>query len=191
MTPTDDRGRLEPDPLPVPAGRAPFPAMAPGSPPDGLGFLGAKETVAGWLLPCPCCCQGWVALACRGHSYDLHLGIGCTRGCDPAHIAWWRLWRLGEVPPQVVDDPRRAYAYARGVIRRIFEGLPPRPSESTLRAAAYAAGRWAEAGGIPAAPIAKYLMAAAGRAGLAPEVVAPKLARAFRAGRAVPGRVPT
>jgi hypothetical protein len=189
MSPHADRDRIEPDPLPVPAGPAPFPTVAPGGLPDGLEFLGARETVAGWLLPCPACCRGWVPLAARGDAYELHLGIGCTRGCDPAHIVWWRCWRTGELPP-LVEDQGRAYRYARGAIRRVLKGLPPRPSEGALRAAAYAAGRWAEAGGGPAGPVARYLMAAARKAGLVPEAVAPKLARAFKAGRAVPGRTP-
>jgi hypothetical protein len=190
VKPLSDRDRIEPDPLPVPAGRAPFPTVAPGGPPDGLEFLGARETVAGWLLPCPCCCQGWVPLAARGGAYELHLSIGCTRGCDPAYIAWWHSWRLGEIPPRLAEDRERAYRYARGAIRRVLAGLPPNPSERSLRGAAYAAGRWAEAGGLPAGPVATHLIAAARRAGLNPEAVAPKLARAFKAGRAVPGRIP-
>jgi hypothetical protein len=176
-----DRDRIEPDPLPVPAGAAPFVTVATSGPPDGLTFLGARETVGGWLLHCPCCCSGWVPLAPRGDGYEIELSIGCTRGCDPNEITWWHCWRTGTLPPETEPDERQR-RYARGAVKNALaaalEGKNP-------LSAARDAGRFAAAAGYhPNALSVAFVAAANGK------VDEHTLLNAIRVGAATPGRLP-
>src|SRR3954463_5846856 len=128
--------RLEPDPLPLPdVGRPPHHRLCPeGTPPIGLEFLGAKATTGGYLLPCPCCVQGWALLVPTGEpcSYTVSLGHGCSRGCAGPHIAWCHAWRCMDLPPEpavVPDEKGRRYAVAavRNEMRQLLERRPADP----------------------------------------------------------------
>jgi hypothetical protein len=185
--------RIEPDPLPFPAGEPERGEQwAPGgAPPAGLAFLGCQGTLEAWLAPCPCCCRGWVPVLPLGdadpYAYRLAVEAGCSRGCEPPAVAWWHAWKMGDLPPPVPPDDR-AERYARGAIRRLLAALPERPSLARLKAAAFWAGQWLAAGRLPTEPVADALLHAAVRAGLDEHVEA--LASAVTAGRAKPGRVP-
>jgi hypothetical protein len=69
---------LEPDPLPLPdVGRPPRHRLcSEGTPPIGLEFLGAKATLGGYLMPCPCCVQGWALLVPTGEPYSYSVSLG-------------------------------------------------------------------------------------------------------------------
>ena len=121
--------------------------------------------------------------------YRFAIEVGCSAGCEPPEVAWWHAWRLGEPPPRAAPD-ERARRYATAAVRRQLEQLPDRPTREHLRAAAYQAGGWAAAGELDVEPIASTLLAAARRGGVDDPDIADKLAMAFLAGRARPGRVP-
>jgi hypothetical protein len=179
---------------PIPPGDPPGDLWCPaGLPPDPFAFMGAVGTKACWLCPCPCCCAGWVALVPDGtrSGYRIAAEPGCSAGCEAPEVLWWQSWRLGELPtrePAEADEQARRYAY--GALRRVLGELPDRPDRKRLLRAAFDAGRWLAAGGLPPDPIAQALLTAAGRAGLDPTTIAPELAAAVTAGRARPGRLP-
>jgi hypothetical protein len=190
--------RRDPIPPELLADRPPGELWAPtGVPPSGPWALDQPtETAIGWLVVCPCdCCQGWCRLLPDpGDRFDYVLDLvnGCSRGCPPEELAWWRLWRLGQIPPrEPLPADQRGQCYARGALRRVLGELPERPTLPELRRAAFAAGRWLAAGELPAAPVARALLAAADRAGLDPHTLASKLAADLSAGRARPGRLPS
>lgn len=193
---TSPDGLISPDPLPVLAGEpGPEGWAEDGRPPDGFTFLGARKTIAAWLLPCPICCCGWVPIVPdhrEDGGYRLGVEVGCSAGCDdPAEMMLMHLLRQGELPAQEpIEADERAARYAKGCLRRILGNLPPRPSHAQLRRAAYDAGRWLEAGHLPADPVARALLSAAARAGHEPASIAPKLAADVLAGRSRPGRMP-
>jgi hypothetical protein len=167
-----------------------------------MEFHGAVGTTRCWMLPCPSCLVGWVPIVPDGTTYGYRLAseVGCSgdfslpdwpdNGCEPEHVAWWAAWRAGELPPPMAVDQARARAYAQKVVASTLKAIPARPEEGNLRAAAYTCGSWAKAGSLPVSPIAKELMRRASGVGLDPNTLAPKLAAAFRAGMAVPARMP-
>lgn len=180
-------------PLPLPDAEPP-PARAwcrAGTPPDGFEFLGAVATEECFLMVCPACLIGWVAIVPDGTRFGYRLAseIGCSAGCDPPEVAWWHLWRLGELPPPPPPG-ERARRYAAGAIRRTLADLPERPSRDQLRRVAFDAGRWLEAGGLSTNAVARVLLDAAGRAALDGPALSAELAASIQAGRAQPGRVP-
>lgn len=187
---------VEPGPLPFPEGLPEFAeAWCPGgAPPAGLEFIGCRGTLQCWLLPCPCCCVGWVPVVPIGDAdpYGYRLAaaeVGCSAGCDSPEILWWHLWRLGVPPPTSEPaDPTRARRYAGACVRRILGDLPERPTLEALRSSAYRIGGWLEAGNIAPDGAAAALLAAASRGGHCNS--AHLLAEAMTAGRAQPGRVP-
>src|SRR4051794_33157595 len=94
----------EPDPLPALGGVPPRALWArAGTPPfGGWALAGARAAVIGFLVPCPACCTGWCGLVPDpddDFDYALAHELSCTRECPPAEIAWWHLWRSGELPP--------------------------------------------------------------------------------------------
>src|SRR3954447_1427995 len=142
--------RLRPDPLPLPdVGRPPRDRLCPeGTPPIGLEFLGATATLGGYLLPCPCCVQGWALLLPTGEPYGYRVALehGCSRGCAVEDIARWHLVRCGELPrdpPPPPDERARRYgaAVVRGELRRLLES-PPADRLGGLRRAAFVAGQF-------------------------------------------------
>lgn len=152
-----------------------------GGRPSGLEFLGCRGTFECWLIPCPCCCRGWVPVVPDGteFGYRTAVEIGCSRGCEPELVAWWHAWRLGEpVPrPKATDDQRR---YARAAVRR---ALGDALVGKDVIARAREAGRFADAAGLAV----DHLADAFAQAGKVP----PHLAHAaILAGTATPARLP-
>jgi hypothetical protein len=185
---------VEPGPLPFQPGVPHLSRRCPaGTPPDGFEFLGAVATVRCWMTPCPCCCEGWVALTPDGsrYGYAMEAEAGCSAGCAGPEISWWHLSRLGELPSATAGPiDHRASRYAKACVRRQLAELPERPDEAQLRQVAYQIGRWLEAGDLPIGAVANTLLAAAERSGLDRAALAPRLAAAVSAGRAQPGRLP-
>jgi hypothetical protein len=191
--------RLEPDPIPATflAERPPGELWAEQPPSGQWALMRPTETAIGWLVMCPACHSspcGWCRLLpdpADRFDYVLDLANGCSHGCEGPEVSWWHLWRSGLLPPhEPLPADERTRRRARGIVRRIIEGVPERPSERQLTGAAYQSGRWLEQGELPAELVADPLLAAAGRAGLDPATIAPKLAAALTAGRAHPGRLP-
>src|SRR4051794_8167283 len=123
MSRNPDGGRdvVEPGPLPFPEGEPEFgEAWAPGGvKPFGLEFLGCRDTLNGFLCPCPTCLVGWCAVLPDGTEFGYRLGVeyGCSDGCEPKLVAWWHAWRMGELPPK--QEPSEGQRrYARGAVRR-------------------------------------------------------------------------
>lgn len=195
LPPADERDRvhpIEPDPPPFAPGQPPPITLSlAGTPPCGFEFLGAKPTVRGWLLPCPCCVQGWCALLpsdADPHGYELAAEAGCSRGCSPEDIAWWQAWRLGELPSQVPREPdRQARRYLAGAVRhaarRIVEAQDPL---AVLKREAFALGSLAAGTGADPAEIAHALGVAARHARLPAEPAARAIGAAVLAGTAQP-----
>jgi hypothetical protein len=189
--------REEPDELPVPAGDPPRHRLCPeGTPPIGLEFLGAEATVGGYLLPCPCCVQGWCLLLPDGqpYGYAVSLRHGCSRGCSAEDIAWWDAWRSMSLPREPVAPPdERARRYGAAVagneLRRLVE-RPPADPLAGLRRAAFVAGQFLDSAGLDPAGVAGDLMRAARALGLDPAAVKAPLVHAAAAGRAEPRGVP-
>ena len=192
--PTLSTDRITPRRLPFRTGAPPKDRRCPaGTPPDAFEFLGAVATARCWMYPCPCCCEGWVALLPDGtpYGYRIEAEPGCSDGCGGPDVAWWQLWRLMCLPPHELPAASgRATAYARAVIRRQLADIPSRPTEDVLRRAAYQLGRWLEAGGLSADLVAPALLAAAERGGMERARIAPALSAAVTAGRAQPARAP-
>jgi hypothetical protein len=138
------------------------------------------ETRIGWLVVCPACVQGWCRLLPDPddeHDYRLELAAGCSRGCEPGEVAWWHLWRLGEVPPQEPASPdKRERSYARAVLRKKLEA-----AKADSRRAAYDTARWCR----PAAIDPDLALAAVASAAGVP---AAALYQTFQAGLAVPAK---
>lgn len=162
----------------LPAGRPAPPALRceEGTPPLGWEFLGAAATAAAWVMPCPCCLEGWVALVPDGrpYGYRVALALGCGGGCPPALVVWWHAWRLGELP---ADPPRgptpRSRAHARAVVSaeigsRLAGSAARRDPAGALRAAAFRVGRVLEPGGLAVDDVAGALLDAARALGLDP-----------------------
>jgi hypothetical protein len=172
-------GLLELDPLPFPPGLPGWQLWSERfTPPTGLDLLGAVPTEKAWLLPCPSCLQGWALLlpsAADPFGYDINLTAGCSRACEPEAVAWWWLWRRGELPPPEPPD-ERAIRYARGVVRKQIAAAKADP-----RRAAYETGRWCRAAALDPA---LALAAAATEAG----VQADTLLQPFQAGLAAPAQ---
>ena len=78
---------LEPDPLPLPdVGRPPLHRLCPeGTPPIGLEVLGARATTGGYLVPCPCCVQGWCLLVPDGQPYGYGISLDAWRAHPIRH----------------------------------------------------------------------------------------------------------
>jgi hypothetical protein len=157
-------GRLEPDPLPFPAGDPPPEVLCEhGTPPDGFLWLGAKATVRCWLLPCPACCQGWVPLVPSAtDERDYAIGpIGCSRSCEHDAVARWH--RLKTRQPEAFQPDERERRYARKVIENTLVEAAERPKRAAL-----ACGQWcASAGFTP--PI--LLATVADAAGIDPALI--------------------
>ena len=148
-------------------------------------------------MPCPACLVGWVAIVPDGtrFGYRLAYKIGCKQigsevSCNSAEIAWWHLWRMGELPP-LAPPGARERRYVKAELRNLVAELPEQPTLDELHTAAYRAGSMAEAAGMPGRDVAHAIMVAARRSGLAPEEIAQDLATSFSAGRARPYRIPS
>lgn len=182
---------VDPGPLPFEEGEPEFgEAWSPGgAPPSGLEFVGCRGTQECFVVPCPVCLEGWAAVLPDGSEFGYRLAheYGCSAGCEPELVAWWRAWRCGVLPPRLEPNDR-ARRYAAGAIRRELADLPERPTMPQLRAKAYRIGQWLAAGGLDADGAAGALVAAAERAGLAEHVLT--LADVMTAGRAKPARIP-
>lgn len=127
--------------------------------------------------------------------YRLAYEIGCKQigsdiSCDAAEIAWSHLWRMGELPP-LAPPGEQERRYVKAALRNLVAELPEQPTLPELRSAAYRAGSLAEAAGMPGHVVARGIMAAAHRSGLAAEAIAQDLASSFSAGRARPYRIPS
>jgi hypothetical protein len=188
---------LDPDELPVPAGEPPRHRLCPqGAPPIGLEFLGARATIGGYLMPCPCCVRGWSLLVPDGtpYGYAIALTHGCSHGCEPEHIAWWQLWRSMEMPPEpeiATDERSRRYATAamRGELRELLERRPADPLPGLARLA-YRAGQFTATAGFREDAALDDLLGVAVGLGLAPAAARPRLAQALAAGQARPRSIP-
>jgi hypothetical protein len=189
-------GLIEPDPLPFPLGEPPRRLQArDGAPPDGLEYLGARSTRGGWLYPCPSCCRGHVLLVPSEndpYGYEIGLSAGCSRGCDPAAIAWWQLVRLGEIPPpEPAEETERSRHYVRGALRhavhRILKDTDP---AARLSREAYELGRLAASAGIDPEAIIQGLAVIVNAAGLPAETAVATIQRNVRAGMGRPRRIP-
>lgn len=160
----------DPDPLPFEPGQPPAEVCcAAGTPPCGFEFLGAKATVLGWLLPCPCCCQGWCALlpsVTDPCGYELAMTAGCSRGCHPEDIAWWHIWRQGELPPAIEKPDRQAIARIRGAVIEAAERIGAAADKpATIKREALAIGALAARVGAPVSMVENGLAVAAAAAG--------------------------
>jgi hypothetical protein len=177
-------GRIEPDPIPTAmlAERPPGELWAlTGVPPCGpWALMRPTETVVGWLVVCPACVQGWCRLLpdpVDAYDYQLELAAGCSRGCDPGEIAWWLMWRLGEVPPQEPIPPdKRELGYARGVVRNALATARAKP-----KSAAFKVAQWCRSAAINPDLALAAVATAAG-------VPAATLHQAFQAGLAAPAK---
>ena len=165
------------------------PGMTALAPPAGLEFLGAVPSgdPRFYLMDCPACLAGAVAIVPEGDDWRIAGEVGCSAGCGEPSIIWWHMWRTGDLPPPLPPDDRQR-RYAQGAVRRMLAEIPDRPTAARLRRVAYDVGRFAEAGALETAPLAKALAAAADRAGIADTNV---VIAAMSAGRAVPARLPT
>lgn len=157
-------------------------AWAPGgSPPAGLEFLGCRAALEAWLLPCPACLEGWVLIAPDGTRFGYRLAVetGCSAGCEPPLVAWWRAWRLGDLPPpEPPSERQRRYAHAavRNALDDVLRGKDP-------IGRARDAGRFAEAAGFEL----QSLAAAFARTG---RVQFHDVLASLLAGAATPARLP-
>jgi hypothetical protein len=156
--------RLEPDPLPFPAGD-PLPEVwcEHGTPPDGFLWLGAKATVRCWLYSCPACCAGWVPLVpSPTDERDYELGpIGCSRGCGHEAVARWHRFKTRQHAPFQPDERERRYAH------RVIEGKLADAAEHPWRVAT-ACGQWCACAAL-APPILLAIVADA--AGVDPALI--------------------
>jgi hypothetical protein len=191
-------GRVEPDPIPAEllADRPPGELWAPtGVPPAGFwALMRLTETRIGWLVTCASCLRGWCRLLPDPgdpSDYVLDLDQACSRDCDPGDIAWWHLWRLGEIPPrEPVEADERHRRYVEGAARHAARRIVQAPDPATcLRREAYELGRLAAGTGVNPALIAKALAAAAAHAGL-PENALVTISKNVAAGTALPRRMP-
>ena len=189
---------LEPDPLPLPdVGRPPRHRLCPeGTPPIGLEFLGAKATLGGYLLPCPCCVQGWALLVPTGepYSYAVSLGHGCSRGCAGPDIAWWHAWRCMDLPPEPAVVARREGPAVRGGRGAERDAPAPRAQArrpgARPRRVAFKAGQFMAASGFTQETILADLLRVAAGLGAEPGAVRTPLAQALAAGQAKPRSAP-
>lgn len=162
-----------------------------GTPPDGFTFPGAKATKGGWLLPCPCCCHGWVALKPNGTRYGYHIAaeLSCTgEKCAPADITWWQAWRCGELVWRDLVEPgtqgRRYFIGAcRNAIRRV---LAAKDSCQHLAVEVYGLGQLAAGTGIEHEDALQAFLSIAKHTALDPVEVARTAAERMLAGRAKP-----
>lgn len=162
-------------------------------PPCGFEFMGAVRSPNPWiwLLPCPVCVRGRVAVVYGLDRWELRAEHGCSGdACAPSHILWWHAWRLGEQPPRPPVD-ERGRRYAQAALRRVMESLPARCTLANLRAVAEQAGHWLEAADLDPDPVADALIGAADRSGLDFATMARPLAEAMTRGRAKPARLPS
>jgi hypothetical protein len=128
---------VEPGPLPFPAGEPSREALCPaGTPPGGLAYLGARATVRCWMVSCPECLAGWLAVLPSGSPFGYRpaVSLGCSRGCPPDLVEWAWHWRLGNLaelrrlggpPEQVVGaEPQAGFAAAPVHSGVRFTGAP-------------------------------------------------------------------
>lgn len=178
-------------PCPLPSGTPPGEMWAPlGTPPD---IRAAVPTVRCWMAPCPCCLEGWCAVIPDGSrcGYRLAHEIGCSDGCEPADVAWWSLWRAGELPPRErveASERGRRYAFgaAKHAARRIVEAADPL---ARLRREAYSLGGIAAGTGTDPQAVVRALAVAAKAAGVPAEAALPAITTNVTAGLARPRRI--
>ena len=148
--------RLEPDPLPLPdVGRPPRHRLCrEGTPPIGLEFLGAKATLGGYLMPCPCCVQGWCLLVPDGEPYG-YASASSTAARAAARVPTspggtpGAAWTCRRSPPSSPDEKGRRYAVAavRNEMRQLLERRPADPVRG-LSSVAFKAGQFMAATGF-------------------------------------------
>jgi hypothetical protein len=170
-----------------------------GVPPFGAWvFFDPQPSVLCWHVCCPSCLIGRAVLLPSEHDpydYNLALEFGCTEGCPPELLAWWLIWRNGELPAAESGEPTaraRAYAskVAAGEIRSLTRPSARQDPQQALRHSAYRIGQVLEPGGLCLDGVAEALILAGQALGISlPAVVA--LARpALMAGMAQPREVP-
>lgn len=170
---------------------------AEGTPPFGWEFLGATATAAAYVMPCPACVWGWVALVPDGRPFGYRVAFehGCREGCPPELVAWWHAWRQGELPRPVFGKPTaRAQAYARAAataeIRSLAGETARREPRQALRDAAFRIGRVLQSGGLPEDDAAEALLLAARGLGIDLTEAAALTRMALLAGSAAPRELP-
>jgi hypothetical protein len=114
--------------------------------------------------------------------YRLAAEVGCSCGCDPAEVAWWWLWKLGELPAQAPDQ--RQQRYARGAVRKILVELQENLNAAEVRHRAYRIGQL-----TAAAELDLEIVAAALKRTIHPSALH-AATQALTAGRARPARLP-
>jgi hypothetical protein len=187
-----------PDPPPVgPKVLVPALRCAEGTPPLGWEFLGSTATAAAYVVPCPCCLHGWVALVPDGRpfGYRIAFELGCGEGCPPELVAWWHAWRNGDLPAEEPAEPTpRARAYARAAavaeIRSLAAPAARRDPRRAMRDVAFRIGRILEPGGQPADDVAGALLLAGEALGVESVEAAALARQAVLAGMARPRELP-
>jgi hypothetical protein len=156
--------RIESDPPPFPSGEPPPELWCEyGTPPNGFTWLGARNTVRGWLYPCPACCRGWVPLvpsATDERDYDIG-PIGCSRGCGDDAIRKWHRIKIARPEPYQASERERRYA--RRVIENKLADAPDNPKRT-----AFVCAQWCGCAGL-SPPVLLATVAEAG--GIEPAVI--------------------